>query len=184
MTTRGRSDGAGERRGKRDGTVLTMTGGEQNTPFEYTVQEKVNDTSNDICVPPRNARESGAMAREDEGARLDQALAAHNLNRAKLAKKLGLAASTVQKWRDSLTRGDIKPGSWNSCARALMSVGIDPREVRPGAEVPTKTHAAALIPPLMAITDRSVLSLILDILEIEDNNDRAALLAIVRVKLQ
>lgn len=120
----------------------------------------------------------------DEGLRLDQVLSAHNLNRAKLAKKLGLAASTIQKWRDSLSRGDIKAGSWNSLCRALMAVGIDPREVRPNTEIPTKTHAAALIPPLMAINDRNVLQLLLDVLEIEDHNDREALLAIVRVKLQ
>lgn len=162
-----------------------MFGATEDTPSNYIVQDPLNEKVHDPCAGTLKGRESGAMAREEnEGLRLDQVLAAHGLNRAKLAKRLNLAPSTIQKWRDSLSRGDMKPGSWNSCARALSAVGIDPKEVRPSAEVPTKTNVATLIPPLMAIADRRTLELMQAFLELDDPSDREALLAIVRVKLQ
>lgn len=137
------------------------------------------------CANPALGGESMHMGPrdEDQGTRLDQALAARGLNRSKLAKKAGVSASTCQKWRDSLSRGDITESMWHSCARALQSVGIDPGEVRPGAKVPTKTAMAALMEPIMAINDRTVLNLLLEVLSLEDSSDRETLQSLVKAIL-
>ena len=109
-----KKSGSGKRRGS-DGATVSMIGTKEYTPSELNLQYTLNNTDNDSCLSPQTDRESGLMAREEnEGLRLDQVLSAHGINRAKLAKKAGVAASTVQKWRDSLARGDIKPASWNS----------------------------------------------------------------------
>lgn len=120
---------------------------------------------------------------EDQGLRLDQALAARGLNRSKLAKKVGVSASSAQKWFNALSRGDITESMWHSCARALQSVGIDPADVRPGAKVPSKTAMAALVGPIMAINDRTVLHLLLETLSLEDSSDRETLQSIVKALL-
>lgn len=151
------------------------------TPRNLPSQQEVQST----CAKNEHGGESVHMAaHEDEGQRLDQALAARGLNRSKLAKRAGVSASTCQKWYDALSRGDITDSMWQSCANALRIVGIDPREVRPGAEdFGNQQSATSLVDPIMSIHDQSTLRLLFSLLTIEDRGQRAMLLAIVNSKI-
>lgn len=158
-----------------------MTDDDEYTPGQMKVQDPVHAR----CANSTQGGESMHMAPrdEDQGTRFDQALAAHGLNRSKLAKRAGVSASTCQKWKDSLSRGDITDSMWHSCATALITVGIDPSEVRPGSTVPSKTRGRELVGPIMAIADPNMLRLLLELLTIENPSDREMLAAIVTSKI-
>lgn len=164
-----------------EGTESFMTGDTKNTPGALKEQAPVHTH----CANFDQGGQSMHMAPrdEDQGLRLDQALAARGLNRSKLAKKVGVSASSAQKWFNALSRGDITESMWHSCARALQAVGIDPADVRPGAKVPSKTAMAALVGPIMAINDRTFLHLLLETLSLEDSSDRETLQSIVKALL-
>lgn len=139
------------------------------------------------CKDVSSHGESAVMARpetEHDGTRLDRALAGHGLNRSKLAKKWGVAGSTVQKWYDALRDGTITDSMWHSCASALQKVGIDPSEVRPGASVPTRTRAAGLIDPIMSVDSPAVLTLLREVLDLESEDDRETVRKLVNAKLK
>lgn len=165
---------------------MTMSGVENDSAQYLPRQQEVHNTVDAVCAPARNARESALMAPREEnlGDRLDQVLAAHGLNRARLAKKAKVSPSTTQKWVDALRRGDITASSWHSCARALIAAGIDPNEVRPGAPTPTKSRMAELLPLLMEISDPPTLSLMLELLTVESDDDREALAVYLRTALR
>lgn len=158
-----------------------MVDDSDNTPANALSQAPVHS----ICEKPVTGRESAPMAKEEKGGdRLDRVLSAHGLNRNKLAKRVGLATSTAQKWRDALQRGDISDESWRSCANALIRVGIDPGDVRPGVPVPTRTRAAELVGPILNIESREVLNLILAVLSLDLEDDRDTVRELVNNKLK
>lgn len=159
-----------------------MTDFTKHTPGAFDVQEKAHVR----CANSDHGGQSVHMAPREEnlGDRLDQVLAAHGLNRARLAKKAKVSPSTTQKWVDALRRGDITASSWHSCARALIAAGIDPNEVRPGAPTPTKSRMAELLPLLMEVSDPATLSLMLELLTVESDDDREALAVYLRTALR
>ena len=176
----------GGRKRRRDGAVVTMSSVENDSEHYLLGQAKVHSQVDAVCPPAQKARESMAMGskEEDLGVRLDMVLASHGLNRTRLAKKAKVSPSTCQKWKDSLTRGDITASSWHSCARALIAAGIDPNEVRPGAPTPTKSRMAELLPLLMEVSDPATLSLMLELLTVESDDDREALAVYLRTALR
>lgn len=156
----------------------------ENTVSHSGPQQKTHTA----CALPAKGRESVEMGKdENEGQRLDQVLAGHGLNRAKLAKIAKVGASTVQGWFEALRRGDITDSTWHKLARALQAANINPNEVRPTAEIPTKTRAAELVPALLDIVerkDRGLINFMLELLTVEDANDRDTLVAILRSALR
>jgi transcriptional regulator with XRE-family HTH domain len=125
------------------------------------------------------------MGRDERGGeRLDRVLNAHGLNRNKLAKIANVAPTTVQKWYASLERGDIKEDAWLSCANALQRAKIDPDEVRPGAPIPTHTSVAELVYPILSIDSPDVLTLLLKVLSLESDDDKATARALVNSQLK
>lgn len=125
------------------------------------------------------------MAKEERGGeRLDRVLKAHGLNRSKLAEKTGVAASTVQKWYNALQKNNISDESWRSCAHALQRVQVDPDDVRPGVPVPTRTRAADLIDPILNLESKEFLSLILEVLTLDSEDDRETIQKLVKNRLQ
>lgn len=162
-------------------TVLNMTDEKHNTLGNGLV----NDSGHTHCA---NSDQGGQYVHmpprdEDNGLRLIQALSARNMNKAKLARHAKVSPSTVQKWEAALSRGDITDSMWHSCARALQDIGIDPNEVRPGARAPSKSRGPELIDPIMAINDRGLLNLLLEILTLEDSTDRDFLAKLVNSKI-
>lgn len=157
-------------------------GGDENNATWHTESQAKSTTA---CAPSANSRESPQMSRDENlGTRLDQVLSSHGINRAKLAKIAGVGASTVQNWFHQLQRGEITESVWHKLARALQAANIDPSEVRPGAEVPTKSNAAMLIPRVMDIDDREFLTLSLELLTVAGQADRDAIVAVIRSKLR
>lgn len=170
--------------GEMEGIKENMTGNTENTDSYADSQLK----SYPGCARDEFARESATMGKEEnEGVRLDQVLAGHGLNRAKLAKIAKVGPSTVQGWYEGLRRGDITESTWHKLARALIAAEIDPNEVRPGAEIPTKTRAATLIPALWDVLesrDRTVINLMLELVTVDDSNERETIAAVLRSALR
>jgi hypothetical protein len=170
-----------------EGNETFMTGDTKYTDGIAQVQHKVDDTCANFADDRQSLhmtnRDGRGGENEDLGLRLDQVLEKHGLNRSKWSRKLGISASAIQKWKNALSAGDMTATTWNTCANALQSVGIDPKEVRPGTDAPSKTAVRVLVEPVMAITDRAMLELLNEVLTLEDSSDREMLRLIVKALL-
>lgn len=155
----------------------------ENTPVHSPVQGKVYV----VCAEDDSHRESEPMATKDTergGHRLDRILKAHGLTRGGLAKKVGVAPSTVQKWFNALQKGEITDESWMSCARALQLAGIDPQEVRPGAPIPVVSSVADLIHPIMDVKSKDILELLARVLALDSDHDRTIVRELVNAQMK